>query len=98
MGIKNKYKEMRCGQIIVGRGEESEERSDRQAKKSGPSKAPIRVNSKNVHWLIGRSLSYRLHVSMRRGKNDFDHFDAIDMGWMGWLRRASGLAQARVRS
>ena len=35
---------------------------------------PIRVHPKVVHWLIGRGLSNRLHVSIRRGKNNFDHF------------------------
>ena len=38
---------------------------------------PIRVHPKVVHWLIGRGLSNRLHVSIRRGKNNFDHFGAV---------------------
>ena len=82
MGIRVKYKEMRYGQIIVDRCEEVKkdlaDEKERSLRRHQLSKAPIRVNSKNVHWLIGRSLSYRLHVSMRRGKNDFDHFGAID--------------------
>jgi len=31
----------------------------------------VQSTPQNVHWLMGRGLSQRLHVSIRRGKNDF---------------------------
>ena len=39
----------------------------------------IRVHPYNVHWLKGRGISQHLHVSIRRGKNDFITSDFDDV-------------------
>ena len=33
--------------------------------------------TQNVHWLMGQGLSLSLPVSIRRGKNDFDHLGML---------------------
>ena len=51
--------------------------TERERARDGVIPTPIRVHPKVVHWLIGRGLSNRLHVSIRRGKNNFDHFGVV---------------------
>jgi len=89
--------------IVAKKRTKKKERYERAG--AGPKQkygAPIRVHPKNVHWLIGRGLSNCRHVSIRRGKNNFDHIGAgrscrVD-GLDGWLVTGSFVRQyGRVR-